>query len=79
MVSILCFVAIKGLVVAMALLAYGGHYSWGANDIRFILIRGACLGVVFSIFVFIRYLRARRYMSTRARMQSYGSAENHLL
>jgi len=59
-VSILCFVAIKGLVVAMALIVYGGHYSWGADDIRFVLIRGACLGVVFSIFVVIQYIRTRK-------------------
>jgi hypothetical protein len=59
-VSILCFVAIKGLVVVMALLVYGGHYSWGVEDVRFVLIRGACLGVVFSVYVVIQYISARK-------------------
>ena len=54
LVSILCFAAIKGLVVAMALFAYGGRYSWGIDDMRFILIRGACLGVVFSTFMLVQ-------------------------
>jgi hypothetical protein len=55
-VSIICFATIRVLLVAMALFVYGGHYSWGADDIRFILIQGACLGVLFSIFVVIKFI-----------------------
>jgi hypothetical protein len=58
--SFLCFATVKAFVVVVAVLVYGGHYSWGVEDVRFILVRGACLGVVFSIFVVIQYMRTRK-------------------
>jgi len=57
--SLLCFAAIKLSSVLMAVVFYGGAYRWGVEDIRFVLIRGSLVALVFWIVAILQYLRVR--------------------
>jgi hypothetical protein len=58
--SLLCFAAIKVTSVLLAIAVYGGSYPWGIEDVKFVVIRGLLMGLVFSSFVVIHYIRLRR-------------------
>jgi hypothetical protein len=55
--SLLCFAAIKVISVLLAIAVYGDSYTWGIEDVKFVLIRGLLMGLVFSTFAVIHYIR----------------------
>ncbi|WP_331254458.1 hemagglutinin repeat-containing protein [Pandoraea apista] len=57
--SMLCFAAIKVSSVLMAVIFYGGAYRWGIEDVRFVLIRGSLMALVFWIVAILQYSRVR--------------------
>lgn len=57
--SMLCFAAIKVSSVLMAEIFYGGAYRWGMDDVRFVLIRGSLMALVFWIVAILQYFRVR--------------------
>ena len=57
--SMLCFAAIKVSSVLMAVIFYGGVYRWGMEDVRFVLIRGSLMALVFWIVAILQYFRVR--------------------
>lgn len=56
-VSIACVAAIKVSVVLMAEIFYHGNYEWSYEDVRFVVIRGSIMGLVFCVFGLLRYIR----------------------
>ncbi|PCE30722.1 hypothetical protein BZL54_19675 [Burkholderia ubonensis subsp. mesacidophila] len=58
-VSIACVAIIKIVVVLMAEVFYHGNYQWSREDIRFVMLRGSIMGLVFCVFGLMRYLREK--------------------
>lgn len=55
--SLLCFAAIKATSVLMAIAVYGGSDPWGIKDVTFVVISGLFMGLVFSAFAVVHYIR----------------------
>ncbi|CAN0620603.1 protein of unknown function [Burkholderia multivorans] len=41
----------------MAEIFYHGNYEWSYEDVRFVVIRGSIMGLVFCVFGLLRYIR----------------------
>ena len=57
--SIFGVAAMKATVVFMAQIFYGGIYAWTLSDVWDVVAKGFVLGMGFSIFAIIRFVKDR--------------------
>lgn len=50
---------IPRLAVPLAIIFYGRAYRWGIEDVRFVLIRGSLMALVFWIVAILQYFWVR--------------------
>ena len=57
--AFLGFVAVKLFVMLYVAIFYGGGFGWDARDTKFVVVNGTLLGLVFSIFATVAWVRNR--------------------
>ncbi|MBW0447357.1 hypothetical protein EN871_17490 [bacterium M00.F.Ca.ET.228.01.1.1] len=57
--AFLGFVAVKLCVMMYVAIFYGGGFGWDARDTKFVVVNGSLLGLVFSVYATVAWVRNR--------------------